>query len=88
MRKGSVRCGAEIERRGATFIYALVGLVCPGSGRGAGGKGNKIMRTQALRSELRVLRSRYDMGAVSPAIYAAIKQLEADIAWLEHKGTP
>jgi hypothetical protein len=37
------------------------------------------------RAELARLRSRYDDGAVSPAIYAVIRKLEADIAWQEHQ---
>ena len=38
-----------------------------------------------LRSELEALWARYDGGAVSPAIYATIKQLEAEIARLDHQ---
>jgi hypothetical protein len=38
-----------------------------------------------LRSELMVLRARYDDGAVSPAIYSVIRQLETDVAWLERR---
>ena len=38
-----------------------------------------------LRSELEALWARYDGGAVSPAIYATIKQLEAEIAWLDQR---
>ncbi len=45
-----------------------------------------MTKRQALRSELQALRARYDDGAVSPAIYARIKQLEAEIAWLDHGG--
>ena len=33
---------------------------------------------------LEYLRARYDNGAVSPAVYQAIKKLETDVAWLEH----
>jgi hypothetical protein len=45
-----------------------------------------MTKREALRSELEDLRARYDSGAVSPAIYARIKQLEAEIAWLDHSG--
>ena len=37
------------------------------------------------REELGWLRSRYDSGAVSPAIYQAIRKLEDDISWSQHK---
>jgi hypothetical protein len=40
---------------------------------------------ERLRAQLKWVRARYDDGAMSPAAYAAIKQLEADIAWSEHK---
>jgi hypothetical protein len=43
-----------------------------------------VTSTAALRSELAVLRARYDDGAVSPAIYTIIRKLESDIAWCEH----
>jgi len=38
-----------------------------------------------LRSELLMLRARYDDGAVAPAMYAVIRKLETDIAWLENQ---
>jgi hypothetical protein len=37
------------------------------------------------QAELALLRARYDSGAVSPAVYAAIKELETEVAWLNHK---
>jgi hypothetical protein len=37
-----------------------------------------------LRDQLQAVRARHDSGAVSPAMYATIKQLEQDIAWAEH----
>jgi hypothetical protein len=37
-----------------------------------------------LQEQLAYLRARYDSGAVSLAIYQAIKKLETDIAWCEH----
>jgi hypothetical protein len=42
-------------------------------------------KNQSLRLELALLRSRYDYGAVSPALYAVIRMLEIDIAWTEHQ---
>ena len=39
---------------------------------------------QQARSELALLRARYDGGAISPAVFAVIKKLEREIAWLEH----
>ena len=37
------------------------------------------------REELEWLRSRYDSGAVSDAIYVTIRQLEIDLSWAQHK---
>jgi hypothetical protein len=37
-----------------------------------------------LRAELASLKARYDSGAVHPAIFAIIKQIETDIAWRVH----
>jgi hypothetical protein len=31
-----------------------------------------------------MLRSRYDGGAVSVAVYTTIKRIETDISWAEH----
>jgi hypothetical protein len=42
------------------------------------------MTKKHLQEQLAYLRARYDSGAVSPAIYQAIKKLETDVAWLEH----
>ena len=33
---------------------------------------------------LEYLRARYNSGALSPAVYQAIKKLETDVAWCEH----
>ena len=46
------------------------------------------INTGLLRARLALLRARYDHGAVSGSIYKCIKQLEADIAWLEHHELP
>jgi hypothetical protein len=40
---------------------------------------------RVLRHELITLKARYDYGAVSPAIWAVIKQIEADIALTEYR---
>jgi hypothetical protein len=37
------------------------------------------------RDELRFLRQRYDHGAVSQGVYAAIRKIEIDIAWTEYR---
>jgi hypothetical protein len=39
-----------------------------------------------LRAQLAALRARYYCGAVSPAIYNVIKQLETEFAWRIHGG--
>jgi hypothetical protein len=45
------------------------------------------MTKQHLQEQLAYLRARYDSGAVSPAVYATIKELEKTISWLEHNTT-
>ena len=42
-------------------------------------------KLQEACMHLAQLRGRYDDGAVSPAMYAAIKAIETDIWWLEHR---
>jgi hypothetical protein len=44
-----------------------------------------LTKTQRLRAELDYLRARYDHGAVAPAVYQIIKEIERDIAWCEHR---
>jgi hypothetical protein len=39
---------------------------------------------QHLRAELTLLRARYDSGAVSPGVYAIIRQLEIELSWYQH----
>jgi hypothetical protein len=41
-------------------------------------------KTQLLRFELAQLRARYDDGAVSPAVYQVIREIETQLAWREH----
>jgi hypothetical protein len=38
-----------------------------------------------LRAELALLRARYDSGAVAPAVYIVIREIETDIAWIKHQ---
>jgi hypothetical protein len=45
----------------------------------AGGKNHLELRT-----ELEWLRSRYDCGTTPVAVHRVIKELETQIAWLEH----
>jgi hypothetical protein len=40
--------------------------------------------TADLRAELHWLRARHDGGAVAPAVYRLIRQLESELAWREH----
>lgn len=42
------------------------------------------MTKQHLQEQLAYLRARYDSGAVPLGVYAAIKELEKTISWLEH----
>jgi hypothetical protein len=41
--------------------------------------------SQILRGRLQQVRARYDSGAIPPALYEAVKQMEREIAWSEHK---
>jgi hypothetical protein len=38
-----------------------------------------------LRAELEWLRSKYDSGAVSDAVFAVVKSIEREIAWAQHR---
>ena len=40
--------------------------------------------TECLRNKLAWLRSRYDTGAVAPAVLAIIRQFETELAWREN----
>jgi hypothetical protein len=42
-------------------------------------------RIQALRDQLAALRARHDGGAIPHATYDVVRQLETEIAWLEHR---
>jgi hypothetical protein len=44
----------------------------------------RMSKGQRLRAELALLKARYDGGAVSPAVYQAIKDAETKLAWSEH----
>jgi hypothetical protein len=44
----------------------------------------RLTKTQRLRAELDYLRARYDDGEVPPARYRVIRDLETEIAWIEH----
>jgi hypothetical protein len=41
--------------------------------------------SQILRGRLEQVRARYDSGAVPQALYNAVKEMEREIAWSEHK---
>jgi hypothetical protein len=47
-------------------------------------RGDVSRNERRLRDELRWLRSRYDGGKVSPAVFAVIRDLETEIAWRQH----
>ena len=47
---------------------------------------NQTTESQILRGRLDQVRARYDDGAMSPGVYQAVKQIELEIAWCEHKG--
>jgi hypothetical protein len=38
----------------------------------------------SIRTQLAALRARYDHGAVHPAVYQVIKQLEIEESWRRH----
>jgi hypothetical protein len=42
--------------------------------------------SQILHGRLEQVRARYDTGAIPPSLYKAIKEMEREIAWTEHKG--
>jgi hypothetical protein len=44
----------------------------------------RLTKAQRLRAELAHLRARYDYGAVSPAVFEVIKEIETRVAWIEH----
>jgi len=46
--------------------------------------GTVATSTAHLCDRLVWLRSRYDAGAVAPAVYGVIKKIEVEIAWREH----
>jgi hypothetical protein len=42
--------------------------------------------SQILRIRLAQVQARYDHGAIPPALYNAVKEMEREIAWVEHNG--
>lgn len=42
-------------------------------------------KSDTLRAELAQLQARYDSGAISPAVFAAMRALETELAWIEHR---
>jgi hypothetical protein len=41
-------------------------------------------KERRLRAELAWVRARYDYGQMSDATFAAVKQIEVEIGWLQH----
>jgi hypothetical protein len=48
----------------------------------------RISDSSLLRAKLAMLQARYDHGACSGLIYKIIKELQHEIAWLEHRKPP
>jgi hypothetical protein len=46
---------------------------------------NYSAEIQRAREELDWLRSRYDCGAISATVFVVVKNLECEIAWLQHE---
>jgi hypothetical protein len=40
---------------------------------------------QDIRAKLALLRARYDSGAVPQGLFAVIRRLEIELAWVEHR---
>jgi hypothetical protein len=47
----------------------------------------KAVQAAELRWRLLHLRARYDDGAVAPAVYRVIREIETDLAWLQQMST-
>jgi hypothetical protein len=47
---------------------------------------NSPVEERALRDQLALLRARYDHGTIPSAIFAVIREIEVELAWLEHRG--
>jgi hypothetical protein len=45
----------------------------------------KAVQAAELRWRLLHLRARYDDGAVAPAVYRVIREIETYLAWLQHR---
>jgi|EndMetStandDraft_9_1072997.scaffolds.fasta_scaffold3802198_1 hypothetical protein len=37
------------------------------------------------RLDLLMIRAKYDGGGMPPALYSVLKQIETDIAWMQHR---
>jgi hypothetical protein len=48
----------------------------------------RISNSGLLRAKLAMLQARYDNGACSGSIYRVIKELQREIAWIEHRKQP
>jgi hypothetical protein len=49
-------------------------------------KQQQTTTSRILRGRLEQVCARHDCGAVSPAMYKAIRATELEIAWTEHNG--
>ena len=43
------------------------------------------LSTASLRAERQALLARYDSGAMAPAIYRVLKDIEVNISWRQHR---
>jgi hypothetical protein len=46
----------------------------------------RTITSEILRGRLMQVKARYDSGAVPQALFEALKAMELEIAWVEHKG--
>ena len=46
----------------------------------------QTITSQILRGRLMQVKARYDSGAVPLALFEALKAMELEIAWTEHRG--
>jgi hypothetical protein len=43
------------------------------------------MKERQLRDELEWVRGKYDGGGMPPALYSALREIEIEIAWMQHR---
>jgi hypothetical protein len=68
-------CGASYAPRAILWRWAVADNI----------KTTRTIESEVLRGRSNQVRARYDDGAMSPGVYQAVKQIELEIAWTEHK---